>query len=116
MRIATLEPKAPVSHSFKPGQPLDKLDEMLGKGEIASYVQEGDHISVQTNPSTDAAKLDQALTQPASLPYLAKASQLFVPPDIKENCAPEYLRFRLALLGAPDAAGLRKLLKDSPLL
>ena len=87
MRIATSQPtlKSAISHPFKPGQPLDKLDDMLSKGEIASYVQEDGQIKVETTPGTDIARLDGALTQPATLPLLTKASQLFVPADPKRS-------------------------------
>ena len=58
---------------------------MLSKGEIASCVQEDGQIKVETTPGTDIARLDGALTQPATLPLLTKASQLFVPADPKRS-------------------------------
>ena len=94
-----------LTHSYKAGQGLDKLDQMLADGEISSYYQVGDKVTVVTNSLTDSSKLDKALTEPATLPLLKKAGQLFIPPDMKENCAPEYLRFRLWQLGSAVCGG-----------
>jgi len=77
-----------------PGSSLTKLDEQVAAGTIACYSQDGDTVKVTTNDQTDLAGLQQ-FSAPAPRGSLwQKATQVLVPPDLKETCAPEYAKLR----------------------
>ena len=79
---------------YKKGQDLAGLDELLEAGSIDSYRQTKDSVIVDINQATDRAAVSKALETPAAIPLLEKAKQLFIPPDMSESVAPEYLKFR----------------------
>lgn len=79
---------------YKKGQNLKGLDDLLESGKIDSYRQTQDSVVVDINESTDRKAVEKALETPAAIPLVEKAKQLFVPPDMSENVAPEYLSFR----------------------
>lgn len=79
---------------YKKGQNLKGLDDLLESGSIDSYRQTSDSVIVDINPSTDRNAVAKALETPAAIPLVEKAKQLFIPPDMSENVAPEYLAFR----------------------
>ena len=81
-------------YKYKKGQDLSGLDELLEAGKIDSYRQVNDSVVVDINASTDHKAVDKALETPAAIPLVEKAKQLFVPPDMAESVAPEYLAFR----------------------
>jgi hypothetical protein len=80
--------------TIPPGASLQELDAKVREGEIASYSQSGDQVTITLTPQTDVEKLKQfaAPRPPSSL--LQKASQVFVPPNREETCAPEYFSLR----------------------
>lgn len=79
---------------YKKGQDLKGLDDLLDAGSIDSYRQTAESVIVDVNDSTDHAAVAKALETPAAIPLVEKAKQLFIPPDMKESVAPEYLKFR----------------------
>ncbi len=79
---------------YKKGQDLAGLDDLLEAGTIDSYRQTKDSVIIDINQATDRAAVAKALETPAAIPVLEKAKQLFIPPDMSESVAPEYLKFR----------------------
>ncbi len=77
-----------------PGSSLAKLDEQVAAGTVACYSQDGDTVKVTTNDQTDLQSL-QSFSAPAPRgTLLQKATQVLVPPNLKETCAPEYAKLR----------------------
>jgi len=89
-----LPPGGQLVLTIPPGASLQELDAKVREGEIACYSQAGDQVTVTLTPKTDLEKLKQfaAPRPPSSL--LKKASQVFVPPNLEETCAPEYFSLR----------------------
>lgn len=83
-----------VVYKYKKGQDLKGLDKLVESGSIDSYRQTADSVIVDVNQSTDRQAVDKALETPAAIPLVEKAKQLFIPPDMDQNVAPEYLAFR----------------------
>lgn len=83
-----------VVYKYKKGQDLKGLDKLVESGSIDSYRQTADSVIVDVNQSTDRKAVDKALETPAAIPLVEKAKQLFIPPDMDQNVAPEYLAFR----------------------
>lgn len=81
-------------YKYKKGQDLKGLDKLLESGSIDSYHQTEESVIVDINDSTDRKAVDKALETPAAIPLVEKAKQLFIPPDMEKNVAPEYLAFR----------------------
>jgi hypothetical protein len=86
------------------GTTLEGLEKLIAEGKIDSYARQGDHFVIYTsNPKM----LDEvALLQQKKLPnvVLEKAKEVFLPPNMEENVAPEYLKFRGWAMGASVAA------------
>lgn len=76
------------------GASLAELDAKVRDGQIACYSQSGDQVILTLTPHSNLEELKQfaAPRPPSSL--WQKASQVFVPPNMEETCAPEYARLR----------------------
>ena len=78
---------------------LDGLQQWVEDGRIQSYSREGDRFIIY---ASDSAMLDAVARLPKSKlphPRVEKAKEVFLPPNMKENVAPEYLKFRAWALG-----------------
>lgn len=88
MRIGNLVLKIP------PGASLSELDAKVREGEIAGYRQEGDQVTITLTPRSDVEKLRLLSMPKASSSVWNKLSQVLIPPNREETCAPEYLALR----------------------
>gem|GEM_PF-3264473 len=80
----------------KGGDTVD-MNSLAAGGKIQSYEKDNDGNLVIFASSPDVA--DKLVTaentqEQTKLGFLQKAKDLFIPPNLKENCAPEYLKFR----------------------
>lgn len=89
-----LPPPTHLKLTIPAGSSLQELDARVRDGEIASYTQVGDQVTITLNDRSDIDKLRQlALPKPPSS-LMQKASAALVPPNYRETCAPEYFRLR----------------------
>ena len=88
MRIGNLVVKIP------PGASFSELDAKVRDGEIAGYRQDGDQVIIELTPRSDVEKLKALSVPRASLGVWQKLSQVLIPPQREETCAPEYLKLR----------------------
>ena len=82
---------------------LDGLDKLVEAGSIQSYSREGDHFVIY---ASSADLVDTVARLPQSRlphPWVEKAKEILLPPNMAENVAPEYLPFRAWSLGASIA-------------
>ncbi len=92
------------------GEIVDGLDDMVNDGTILSYHRH-DRELVAWSPDRDAEATRQRLqalhrNHNAGLrEFGSKALQILLPPDIKKNCAPEYLKFRAWAVAGTICAG-----------
>lgn len=88
MRIGNLVVKIP------PGASFSELDAKVREGEIAGYRQDGDQVIIELTPRSDVEKLKALALPRPSLGVWQKLSQVLIPPQREETCAPEYLKLR----------------------
>lgn len=85
---------------LSPDFTIEGLEKLVESGLIQSYSRQGDEFVIFTQ---DAAMMDQIARLPKSKlpnPWVEKAKEIFLPPNMDENVASEYLRFRGWALGA----------------
>lgn len=100
MRLTQAPPPPPprkpnhLTLTVPPGASLGELDAKLREGEIAGYHQDGDKITIELTAQSDVDKLKQFAAPRPTSSLLQKASQVFIPPNLEETCAPEYFQLR----------------------
>lgn len=86
-----------IEQAIDPKINISGLDKMIAEKKIRSYTRENNNIIIFAD-SSDALEQLKALKPEAEknngTGFLSKAKELFIPPNIEENCAPEYLQFR----------------------
>lgn len=101
MKVLSTPNRGEIKYPYKKGKELDALDQMVKSGDIDSYHQTEEAVVVIPNSTTDRKALDDAMAIAPRAPMLKRAKELLIPPDLDENCAPEYLEFRAwSLAGA----------------
>jgi hypothetical protein len=121
MNTNTITPAAPCPHEtehrgslvmirkhIEPGTSVKGLGELVSSGKIASYSQKGEELVVYAS-SEDTARIIDSLDVEKKVNHggniLAKLKEIFIPPEIEENCASEYLRYRGWQLASAVCAG-----------
>ena len=82
---------------------LEGLDKLVEAGHIQSYSREGDRFVIY---ASSANALDSIASLPQNRlphPWLEKAKEILLPPNMDENVASEYLPFRAWSLGSSIA-------------
>ena len=97
---------------------IQGLDKMLEKGQLTSFSRQGDEMVMYAEKDvTDQLRgLTHVQAKHGLLYYLGHLSEVFLPPDMDKNCAPEYLKYRLLSLGAAVCAGGIGFMNSSVLL
>jgi len=86
--------RLPIVLTVPPGASLQELDAKVREGKIASYSQNGDQVTITPTASTDLEELKNFAAPRPQSSLMQKASQVFIPPNREETCAPEYLKLR----------------------
>ena len=86
--------RPPVVLTIGPGSSLQELDAKVREGTIESYSQVGDTVTITPNEKTNVDELKQFVAPKAPSSLMQKATQVFVPPNMSEVCAPEYAQLR----------------------
>ncbi|MEW6283073.1 MAG: RUS1 family protein, partial [Candidatus Eremiobacterota bacterium] len=89
------------------GRESGGLSGLLQDGTLHSVSRQGSELVCYASSEDAARKLEQLGRSkgPGGLGVLARARELLVPPNLPENCAPEYLKFRAWCLGSAVAGG-----------
>jgi hypothetical protein len=86
--------RPPVILTVGAGSSLQELDAKVREGSIESYSQVGDTVTITTNEKTNLEELKKFAAPKAPSSIVQKATQVFVPPNMDEVCAPEYAQLR----------------------
>lgn len=101
-------PLVRIRKHIEPGTEVKGLGELLSSGGISSYSRKGEELVVYAS-SEDSARIIDSLEiekkEKCGGTILGKLKEIFIPPDIEENCAPEYLRYRGWQLASAVCAG-----------
>lgn len=79
---------------------LQGLDKLVAEGAIQSYSREGDQFVIYAG---SANAMDTVASLPQNRlphPWVEKAKEILLPPNMDENCSKDYLRFRSWSLGS----------------
>lgn len=82
---------------------LAGLDKLVEAGSIQSYSREGDHFVIYANSANAVDSVAGLPQNRLPHPWMEKAKELLLPPNMDENVASEYLPFRAWSLGASIA-------------
>lgn len=82
---------------------MSELDKLVADNVIKSYSKENNQLVIFADSNEAVDKLKTLKTEGASTKtggIFSKVKEIFIPPNLEENCAPEYLRHRAWSLGA----------------
>ena len=97
-----------IKQEIFPKSSIEGLNELVTNGSILSYSIGENELIVYANSEKAAEELKKLKVTAQSqmnIGAIAKLKEIFIPPDLDENCAPEYLKYRAWSLGAAVCGG-----------
>ncbi len=92
-----------IIQEIDPDYTITGLNELVSEGRITSYLFEDKNLILYADSEQAVDELKKLkVTKESGIKrgVLAKALELLVPPELEENCAPEYIKYRIwCLLG-----------------